>query len=432
MSTSWLYRIASRVTVSLLPLATPFNDKLRRGVEGRRGSVDRLRDWAERWRTTERPLVWFHAPSVGEGLQAAPVITRLRRRHPEWQLGYTYFSPSAEAWAGTLNADVADYLPYDRPAEVGAALDALAPAALVFTKLDLWPELVAQAVARNIPVGLIAGTVSKTSGRGRWPVREVLRPAYAALTRAGAVSATDAEHLASLSVPRDRIEVLGDPRYDSVRERWLAFQAVAMGSAPAGDPCTLVAGSTWPADENVLLDALVEVRKQRPDAKLLLAPHEPTPEHLERVERAAARRGLPVPRRLKTSPQDWQILLVDRIGVLAQLYGAGGAAYVGGGFGRAGLHSVLEPSAWGIPVCFGPRWRGSRDAGLLLEAGAAMALPARPDGAATVLAERWREWLEDQGQRIERGRRARGVLEAGLGAADRCTALVEGLVRQRT
>jgi 3-deoxy-D-manno-octulosonic-acid transferase len=432
MSTSWLYRIASSMTVSLLPLAAPFNDKLRRGVAGRRGSIERLRDWAERWRTTEEPLVWFHAPSMGEGLQAAPVIARLRRRHPEWQLGFTYFSPSAEAWAGTLNADVVDYLPYDRPAEVGAALDALAPAALVFTKLDLWPELVAQAVARDIPVGLIAGTVSSTSGRARWPVREVLRPAYAAITRAGAVSATDAERLAGLGIPRDRIEVLGDPRYDSVRERLLESQAIAMGPATARDLRTLVAGSTWPPDEDVLLDALVEVRRQRPDAKLVLAPHEPTPEHLARVERAAARRGLPAPGRLNTSPQDWQILLVDRVGALAQLYGTGGAAYVGGGFGRAGLHSVLEPSGWGLPVCFGPRWQASRDAALLLKADAAVALPARRDGAATVLAERWREWLEDDGLRIERGRRARAVLEAGLGAADRCAALVERLVRQRT
>ena len=118
-----------------------FNPKLARGLEGRRGLAARMAAWGEGKRDTRRPLVWLHAPSVGEGLQVQPVIDALRAAHPDWQLVYTFFSPSAERLARGLPVDFTDYLPLDRPRAVAAALQALAPTALVFGKLDVWPEL---------------------------------------------------------------------------------------------------------------------------------------------------------------------------------------------------------------------------------------------------------------------------------------------------
>ncbi|HEU5041638.1 MAG TPA: hypothetical protein VFT84_12485, partial [Gemmatimonadales bacterium] len=115
--------------------------------------------------------------------------------------------------------------------------------------------------------------------------------------------------------------------------------------------------------------------------------------------------------------------------VLAALYGAGTMAYVGGGFGRSGLHSVLEPAAWGVPVAFGPRWKESRDAGLLLEAGAGAALP----GVRSVeeLRRCWLDWIEGKAGREEQGRRARAVVEGGLGAARRSAELLAELIGSR-
>jgi 3-deoxy-D-manno-octulosonic-acid transferase len=120
--------------------------------------------------------------------------------------------------------------------------------------------------------------------------------------------------------------------------------------------------------------------------------------------------------------------LIDRVGVLATLYRAGGAAYVGGGFGRAGLHSVLEPASLARPVIVGPRWRASREAALLLEAGAAVALPAERERAIAALAAIWSEWIRDDEGRSAAGARALEVVRAGLGAAERTAALVEGLM----
>src|SRR5438093_2295803 len=133
------------------------------------------------------------------------------------------------------------------------------------------------------------------------------------------------------------------------------------------------------------------------------------------LETQALRAKLPRPVRLSQTTGPVPFLVVDRVGVLATLYGAGTMAYVGGGFGRAGLHSVLEPAAWGIPVAFGPRWRNSRDAELLLEGGGAEALAGTGTAAAGLdLLELWQRWLDDDARRMAQGRRALEIVTRGL------------------
>jgi 3-deoxy-D-manno-octulosonic-acid transferase len=419
-STAPGYRAAVRLGVALGSVAGLFDAKLRTGDRGRREAGGRLGAWGLTGRDRARPLVWFHASSVGEGLQAESVLLELRRIRPDCQVAYTHFSPSATNLAHRLPVDVADYLPYDLPGEVDRLLDALAPDLLVFSKLDLWPELAIRTAARQIPVTIVAGTVSRESGRLRWPARPLLAPGYAAVHSAAAISQEDGERLVQLGVPQGRVRVLGDPRFDSAASR-------VAGVSP-DDPLlrfgrgapTLVAGSTWPPDEAVLLATFAEVRTRRRDARLILVPHEPIPEHLAAVERRAARAGLPVPTRLGAADGPVPLLLVDRVGALATLYGAGTMAYVGGGFGRAGLHSVLEPAAWALPVAFGPRWHQSRDAELLLQGRGAAALEGRSGAAAGAeLARLWDRWMADDTERAAQGRRAREVVTTGLGAARR-------------
>lgn len=428
--TSLGYRAAVRIGTALAPALTLLDTKAAQGHRGRRGSLERLRAWAASRRQPGQPLVWFHAASVGEGLQAESVLLELARVLPRCQFAYTHFSPSAEPLARRLPVDVADYLPYDLPGAADGLLDALAPDLLVFAKLDLWPELATRAAARGTAVALVAATVSAGSGRLRWPARPLLRAGYAAVARAGAVDRPDGERLVRLGVAPDRIEVTGDPRFDSVAAR--------VAAVPPDDPLlafgrgapTLVAGSTWPPDEDALLPAFAGLRALHPAARLIVVPHEPTGAHLAALERRAATLGLPRPVRLSETPSPAALMVMDRVGALATLYGAGAMAYVGGGFGRAGLHSVLEPAAWGIPVVFGPRWRNSRDAALLLEAGAAAALDGRGRGGDELLGL-WDRWLRDDAHRTAQGQRARAVVEGGRGAAARSAAMLAGLIASR-
>lgn len=394
-----------------------------KAVRARRGLIERIEAWAAAHRDPARRLLWIHAPSVGEGLQARPVLERLRATHPDWQFAYTFFSPSAERFAASLGADLHDFLPFDSAAAAVRLLRALRPSALVFAKLDLWPRLAEAAAASRIPLGMVSATLSEGSGRSGFLARALLRDAYAALDAVGTIDPADGERLARLGVHRDRIRVTGDTRYDQVVARAAATDRGSALLAPlASARPTLVAGSTWPADEAVLLPAWREVSARVPGSRLLIAPHEPTAAHLAPIERWATAAGLSLARLADATPAH-DVILVDRVGVLGELYGLATAAYVGGGFHAAGLHSVLEPAAFGAPVLFGPRHAGSRDAGLLLAArgGESVAEVATMTRALRIV-------LSESDTRASAGAAALRVVRAGLGAADRSSALVEELM----
>ena len=159
------YALAGVVTHALVRAVPAGNSKFQRGLSGRRGIVERYERWATTSRDRSQPLVWFHAPSVGEGLQALPVIELVRSRRPDLQIAYTFYSPSAEAFARSIGADFADYLPFDTFDDADRIISALSPSALVFSKLDIWPALTERAAAARVPVGVISATLPESSGR---------------------------------------------------------------------------------------------------------------------------------------------------------------------------------------------------------------------------------------------------------------------------
>ena len=409
------YRLAVRAAVPLVPLL--LRDALaRRGHLGRLAAPRDLAAWAASSRDPSRPLVWIHAASVGEGLQARAVLAAIRDARPDLQLIATRFSASAERLAATMPADHVGYLPYDRPDDIRAALDALRPDVLVFAKLDVWPELATAAAARGVRVALVAGSVDPGSARLGWPARGMAEGGYAALDRIGAIDHGDAERLVRLGARRDRITVTGDPRIDSVLETVTASRNEPRLTLTDHPDTTLVAGSTWPSDETVLLEAFQVVFSNHPDARLVLVPHQPDSEAVSRLEAEARRVGVPTARwtgEASASP----VVIVDRLGVLPRLYPAGRLAYVGGGFGRRGVHSVLEPAGWGRPVMIGPRDRGVRDARLLARAGGLVRLPGTD--AVGALVAQWRQWLDDPALAERQGAAALAALEPDRGAARR-------------
>lgn len=398
--------------------------KIMASLAGRHGVVDRFVAWGATHRDPSRPLVWLHAPSVGEGLQARPVLELLRKRRPDVQLVYTHYSSSAHTFASEAGADFFDFLPFDTRRGARAILRAIRPTALVFSKLDVWPVLVDEAVRQGVGVALIAATLAEQSGRQGILARALLRDAYAALRVVGAVDAADAARLRELGVRAERVQVTGDTRYDQVWGRAHAIDRTApLVASLAGTRPTVVAGSTWPSDERVIEGAWRAVRTQAPGARLIIAPHEPDESHLAPIEAWIAREGWRGARLGTPAAVDADVVVVDRMGVLGDLYALADIAYVGGGFHAAGLHSVLEPAAFGAPVLFGPRFSGSRDAGLLVAAGAGLATEN-----ARALEGALLTWLRDDDGRTRAGARARSMVERGLGAAERSMSLVTGLL----
>jgi 3-deoxy-D-manno-octulosonic-acid transferase len=323
-----------------------------------------------------------------------------------------------------LDVDFRDYLPFDSAREMRAALDALQPRALVFSKLDVWPELVRQTSRRHIPIGMISATLAAASGRRSRAANLLLGDAYERLDAVGAIDQADADRLIELGVRREVVEVTGDTRFDQVWERAEnADPKSGLLARLASRRPTLVAGSTWPTDETRLLDAIAGVRGRVRNLRVILAPHEPVRTHLEPIERWAAARQLTHAHVDEDAARNADVVLVDRFGVLGDLYALADVAFVGGGFHAAGLHSVLEPAAYGAPVIFGPRHDRSRDAVLLLKAGGAIGVSSAPDIVHALL-----NWFENAQERRAAGARARRVIEDGRGAAKRSVALIERLM----
>ena len=398
--------------------------KVRRSIVARKNVVHRFQHWARNFRDHSRPLIWLHAPSVGEGLQARPVLNALKAAHPQCQFVYTFFSPSAESFAATLEVDFREVLPFDTTRSGKAIIDALRPAVIVFSKLDVWPNLVEEAHLRGIPTALISATLAARSSRNSRLAALVLRDSYSMLSAVGAVSAADGARLVALGCRSDAVRVTGDTRFDQVTGRASGITGARELLDPLrSDRLTLVAGSTWPSDERVLLAALADPRVRESGLRLIIAPHEPTPGHLAPIEQWAGEHGLRHARISDSNAGVADVLVVDRLGVLGDLYALGDVAFVGGGFHAAGLHSVLEPAAYGAPVLFGHQHASSRDATLLVDAGAAREARDAEDIVVALC-----EWLGDPAARRSAGRSAQQVITDNSGATARTVALIESIV----
>jgi 3-deoxy-D-manno-octulosonic-acid transferase len=372
----------------------------------------------------------MHAPSVGEGLQALPVIELFRERHPEAQIAYTFFSPSAETFAAGIEADFHDYLPFDTARDAERILSALRPTALVFSKLDVWPLLVEGAAAKGVKLGLLSATMSASSLRRSEIVRLALGNAYSLLDAVGAIAEDDAQRLIKARVRADKISITGDTRYD---QAWQKAQNESPESALLLAPLrstqftktrfTVVAGSTWSSDEERLLPAWLEVKRRHPTVRLIVASHEVSKQRLDAVESWAHSNRLRYSKLGEASVATADVIAVDRYGILGALYALADVAYVGGGFRRAGLHSLLEPAAFGAPVIIGPRHPDNRDAQLLATARAAF----RCDHAAEI-ADRVSAWIEFPESLLTARKAALDTVRQGLGAAERSVEIVEQLM----
>jgi 3-deoxy-D-manno-octulosonic-acid transferase len=421
-----------RALVGLIRLMTPVvahgQSKWARGLRARAGGARRLIEWGRNSRDPDRPTVWFHAASVGETLQARAVAQSLRAERPDVQVVFTYFSPSAETAATEFGADEWDALPWDAAGPVGEVVAAVEPALLVFTQREVWPVLTGAVADRGGQVALVAATLPEDAGRLKGPARRTMVGAMSRLSLVAAIHEEDAERFLLLGTPREAVRVTGDPGVDSARIR--------LEGTPGEDPLlavfaepvpTVVAGSTWPEDEAVLCPALSAYREGGRPLRVVVAPHEPTPAAVEALSSRLAVGGwatatLEEVEARGGSVAAGQAVVVDRVGVLADLYRVATVAFVGGGFGSDGLHSVLEPAAAGVPSVFGPRGHSLAAAALLREGG------AREVRNTEALSRVFGEWLEEDGLGVSAGTSARDYIDHQSGAAVRSAALLATLL----
>lgn len=424
-----VYDVGIQLARPLVHLATPFSKKLRAGVTGRRGARDRLIDWAHGQRELERPLVWLHAPSVGESLMAQAIIQEVRALRADAQVVFTHFSPSALRMADRVGADVHDYMPWDIGRDVRAVLMALKPNVVAFVRTEIWPTLVRQAHSQDVRTCLVNGVLSHKSSRLSGTARFFLEDSYGMLDAVGAVARDHAERYTRLGVREQRLHVTGDARFDQVfaRIEKLDYKNPLLQRLLDPSVVTVVAGSTWPADEAEIMRHLANARKTKP-MRIIIAPHEPDDAHLRALEQRLDAHELKHARLSdieNTEGKLPEVIVVDRLGVLADLYAIANIAYVGGGFHEAGLHSIVEPAALGVPVIFGPRHGNAREADELAGKGGGF---VASDGAA--VASQILDLANRPVHRESAANAARNFVASRLGGGKRNAELIVSLLER--
>lgn len=394
-----------------------FSSRFAELIAAREGVLDR-------WRRADlgKNRVWVHVSSVGELEQARPVIEFLQARGHDVVL--SYFSNSVPKVVRDWSfVRFADYLPFDSPADMKELMSIVRPKALVLIRYDVWPNHVLAAEALQVPVILINASTPPLGWFGKFSLwaRRRLFSAIDSWTFVDAAAAAAWEPY--LNQPASGL-VAGDPRVDRALSRAERLIAEARAGEKLrhwkGSGFCLVAGSTWPQDERVLLDAWARVKGEK---RLVIVPHEPDAGHLLRLERELSSRGLSHVRfSALTGPSTAEILIVDQRGFLAEIYGVGDLAYVGGGFTRH-IHSIVEPVAHGRLVAFGPRFARSPEAYTLWAAGAACALLG-PRKASRLAA-----WISEMRENEEAKHRAlealRVFLQVHRGAGERVGQFIE-------
>ena len=335
-----------------------FNAKIREGLRMRAGDETGTPPWLKA-PAGQRP-VWIHCAS-GEFEYAKPVITLLKKRAPGVRILVTYFSPSIAGAVGKFpGVDIATPAPWDRASDVSRFIEHHRPRALLIARTDAWPEMVRQAEKHAIPSLLFSATLAAGSGRatgfGRWASRAV----FSKLTEIYCVSEADRAVFEGLRIA-PRTVVAGDTRYDQVRARLATPKPLREALFSGVDPlATVVCGSTWEEDEAVLVETIAATLDT--SLRFVIVPHEPTDAHLASLEEALRGKGLASMRYSKS--ETWPagtVLLVDQIGILAELYAKARLAFVGGSF-RKTVHSVMEPLAAGCFTFVGPLHHNNREA----------------------------------------------------------------------
>jgi 3-deoxy-D-manno-octulosonic-acid transferase len=396
-----------------LRFAGLFNNKIRKGIIGRKRVYENLILNATSIDKTKK-LVWFHSSSLGEFEQAKPIIEKLKKEK-DINILITFFSPSGyENSKKYPLADLISYIPFDTIHNAKKFISIANPSLAVIMRYDLWPNMINSLNNNNIPIYLVDATLRSSSPRKSPLLKSFHKNLFSQLTRILTVSESDAIEFKSFGFNGTKIKAVGDTRFDRVYQRSVvAREKKLIKEELLHDKKVFVAGSTWEQDEEIILPAFLKLSEVEKDLIMLIAPHEPTLLHLEKIENEFVGKLNTIRFSYLNNYKGEKVIIVDSIGILLTLYTYAQVAYVGGSF-KQNIHNVLEAAVYGNPVLFGPKIDNSQEAKTLLENGGGILINNKREAYRNL-----RKLFSDDEFRKKCGKTAFDYVRKNTGATDK-------------
>ncbi|MFD2516393.1 3-deoxy-D-manno-octulosonic acid transferase [Salinimicrobium flavum] len=339
-----LYNLVVNTAEKVLPVSGLFSEKMKLFTEGRKQVFTQLE---EKIGSKDR-TVWIHAASLGEYEQAVPVIEAIRKVMPKHKIVITFFSPSGyEVKKNSALADVVTYLPLDTSKNAKKFLQKVHPDLALFIKYEFWPNFLKQLNDQNIPTLLISGAFRK---------EQLFFRSYGGFMRAYLktfdhffVQNEPSEQLLN-SIGFVNVTISGDTRFDRVSLQLQRDNHLDFVDRFSKDHLCVVAGSTWPEDEDLLIPF---INKAPQNVKFIIAPHAIRPARIDRMQQQLEKASVLYTEMEGEDLGKFQVLIIDTVGLLTKIYSYADIAYVGGAAGNTGLHNILEPATFGAPVVIG-------------------------------------------------------------------------------
>jgi len=409
-----IYQLVVRFAAQFLRLIALFNPKIKLFMEGRKVVFHQLQEAI----TPSDKTIWFHAASLGEYEQGLPIMEAIKKKYPTHKIVLTFFSPSGfEVKKNNTVADVTVYLPLDTISNAKQFLDLVHPEKVFFIKYEFWPNYLNELKKRSISTYLISGIFREKQLFFKW---------YGGFYR-NALQAFDYFFVQNESSKKliqrlgyDNVMISGDTRFDRVmnileRDNSLDF----MDEFCTTNSKIIVIGSSWPKDEELLISY---INQADATVKFVIAPHNIKTDQIENLKSQLRKKttlyseykNVPLKKIQPVQIENSQVLIIDTIGILTKIYSYADIAYVGGGFGNPGVHNVLEPATFGVPIVLGPNYEHFAEATALVGLGGCISIKDTNS-----LTETFNLLLQNEDERVEKGHICSTFVQMNKGATEK-------------
>ena len=400
----FLYNLLTIMAGYVLKAVALFSPKIRLFVDGRKTVFETLKTKI----APSDKVIWFHAASLGEYEQGLPIMEKMRDLYPGSKILLTFFSPSGyEIRKNTATADIVVYLPLDTLANAGKFIKLAHPDMAFFIKYEFWPNYLNELKLRDTPTYLISGLFRENQVFFKW-YGGLHRRALQAFSHFFVQYESSKKLLGNIGLTN--VTISGDTRYDRVslileRDNSLPFIEEFIDGKT-----TVVFGSSWPKDEAMFTNFINSTL----DTKFIIAPHTIGADHINEIRSNIRKNTVLFSEKEGKNLADYEVFIIDTIGILTKIYSYADVAYVGGGFGTSGLHNILEPAAFGVPVVIGPNHQKFPEAVALVQMGGCLAVSDKAE-----MEEALSSLVYNDDHRHETGHTAGTFVNMNRGAVDR-------------